>query len=77
MNPIEQNATTILAAIIENDKQNGEEKYYEGNIIKEMTGIEPSDINDAVEFLDDRTLIDTLKALGTAPYKFALINANL
>lgn len=76
MNPIEQNATTILAAIIENDKQSGKEKHYEGNIINEMTGIEPPDINDAVEFLDDRTLIETLKALGTAPYKFALINAN-
>jgi len=76
MNPIEQNATTILAAIIENDNQSGKEQYYEGNIIKEMTGIEPSDINDAVEFLDDRTLIETLKAQDTAPYRFALINAN-
>lgn len=76
MNPIEQNATTILAAIIENDKQSGEETYHEGKNINEMTGIEPSDINDAVEFLDDRTLIKTLKALGTKPYRFALIKAN-
>ncbi len=76
MNPIEQNATTILAAIIENDKQSGEEAYHEGKTINEMTGIKPSDINDAVEFLDDRTLIKTLKALGTKPYRFALIKAN-
>ena len=76
MNPIEQNATTILAAIIENDKQSGEEAYHGGKTINEMTGIKPSDINDAVEFLDDRTLIKTLKALGTKPYRFALIKAN-
>lgn len=76
MNPIEQNATKILTAIIENDIQSGEEKHHGGNDINEMTGIEPKDINDAVEFLDDRTLVETLKALGTAPYRFALIKAN-
>ena len=76
MNPIEQNATKILTAIIENDIQSGEVGHFNGKDINEMTGIEPRDINDAVEFLDDRTLIETLKALGTAPYRFALIEAN-
>jgi len=76
MNPIEQNATKILTAIIENDNQNGEERRYDGNEINKMTGIESRDINDAVEFLDDRSLIETLKAIGTKPYRFALIEVN-
>lgn len=76
MNPIEQNAIKILTAIIENDDQSGKERTYNGNEINEMTGIEPRNINDAVEFLDDRTLIETFKAIGTSPYKFAFIQPN-
>jgi hypothetical protein len=73
-NPIEENATKILIALFENNPEKNLMFY--GNDIAEMTQLEPNDINDAIEFLDERDLIERINYLGTKPYTFGTVNLN-
>ena len=41
-----------------------------GKEIQDGTEIIPADINDAIEIAENRGLVEVLKTLGTAPFKF-------
>lgn len=71
MNPIEENATKILMALVEKGIEEAE-----GEQIKQIVGLNPEDINDAVAYLEDLGALDVLKWFGTAPYKFGVVMVN-
>jgi len=71
MNPIEENAVKILTTLIE--KKVGQAQ---GEQIKQITGLSPEDINDAVGYLEDLGAVDVIKWLGTAPYNFGAVMVN-
>jgi len=51
------------------------ENYINGEEIQERTRLSPVRINRAVAYLGDYDIIDVMKALGTAPFGFAIIKA--
>ena len=65
MNPIEENAAKILMALVEKGIEEAE-----GEQIKQIVGLNPEEINDAVAYLKDLGAIEVHDWLGTAPYKF-------
>jgi len=71
MNPIEENAVNILIYLTENkiDQANG-------NQIKDLTGLNPEDINDAIEYLESIGAVDVEKFIGTTPYRFGIVMVN-
>jgi len=71
MNPIEENAAKILMVLVEKGIEEAE-----GEQIKQIVGLNPEDINDAVAYLEDLGAIDVLKWLGTAPYRFGAVTVN-
>lgn len=75
MNPIEENAETILSILKKLEGENGE-NYTNGELLKQESKLSPKDINDAVQYLDDMGFIDRLNALGTAPFMFAMVKLN-
>jgi hypothetical protein len=83
-NPIAENALNIVRALYEVEERTkkgellGLEKapYFDGNELAKWTKLSPDDINDAIDFLDDRSLIDKTNWLGTEPYNFGEIVLN-
>jgi len=75
MNTIDNNATNILVRIYENDKKNGRQAY-EGPSLQKLVSLDPEDINDAVDFLEERDLISRLNWKGTRPFNFGQIEMN-
>lgn len=73
-NIIEENATKVLIALFENNPDKN--LQFDGNDLAEYTGLTPNDINDAIEFLDDRSLLERYNYLGTSPYKFGHVYLN-
>jgi hypothetical protein len=73
-NPIEDNATNILTSLFENNLN--QDSMFDGSNIAEFTGLTPNEINNAVDYLDDRGLIERLNYLGTHPYNFGHIHLN-
>lgn len=71
MNPIEENAVKILTILIERKV-----KEAQGEQIKQITGLSPEDINDAVAYLEDLGSVEVIKWLGTAPYNFGTVMVN-
>jgi hypothetical protein len=71
MNPIEENAITILASLVENKIE-----QVRGVKISELTRLGPEDVNDAVEYLNNLNALVVIRTMGTAPYKFSRITAN-
>ncbi|HOV98661.1 MAG TPA: hypothetical protein PK595_03700 [Bacteroidota bacterium] len=65
-NPIAENAIKIVQTLFEAEEKvkKGEKldlekpPYFDGNELTKWTGLSPEDINDAIDFLDDRSLID-------------------
>lgn len=76
-NLVEENASKILIAIFEEDKnQSDKGNWFKGDDLLKLTNIKQNDINDAIEFLDDRGLIERLNYIGTFPYRFGQIRLN-
>jgi hypothetical protein len=73
-NPIETNATKILTALFENNPE--QTLQFDGNAIAQMTGLNPNEINNAIDYLEDRSLIDRLNYMGTSPYNFGDVSLN-
>lgn len=49
--------------------------YINGKALQELTKLPPVRINRAVNYLEDYDIIDVIKALGSAPFNFAMIKA--
>lgn len=73
-NPIEKNATKIIVSLFENNPQ--EDLLFDGDEISHWTGLNSVEINNAIDFLDDRGLLDRRNYLGTAPYNFGVVGLN-
>jgi len=71
MNPIEENAVKILTSLIEEKVREAQ-----GEQIRQITGLSPEDINDAVAYLKDLGAVEVVKWLGTAPYNFGAVMVN-
>ncbi len=65
-NPIKKNSATVLITLVEKDIR----RYIQNITIKEITGMEPDELNDAINYLEGIGAIKVLRALGTAPYRF-------
>lgn len=74
MNPIEINSNKILKVLFENNPN--KDIQFLGDNINQLTGIEPNDINDAIDYLDKLGLLDRLDYMGTSPYLFGEISLN-
>jgi hypothetical protein len=66
-NPIEQNAAKIVLVLAESAAN---DEYLEGGDLAGPTKLEPEDLNDAVDFLSERELVERINFIGTAPYRF-------
>ena len=49
---------------------------FDGDALKDATQLSPRDLNDAVEYLSDKFLLDRHNYLGTSPYKFGDVKLN-
>lgn len=72
--PIEDDAKRVLVALADfgpsdDDDERGRQSL-EGDELVTMTGISANRVNDAVEVLDGRGLVETRRYMGTAPYDF-------
>lgn len=67
---IELNQDKILAYLYRKAYEDGKHEYIPSGAIHQGTGLEPLQINQAVELLRSEGLIEWLQALGTAPYIF-------
>jgi hypothetical protein len=73
-NPIENNATKILVYLFEkNPEQN---LQFDGNDLTNDLGLSTIEINDAIDYLDDRGLLERQNFLGTSPFNFGSIYLN-
>lgn len=83
-NPITENAVKVIRTLYDLEERFkkretlnlGNPPYLAGNELEEWTHLSADDINDAVEYLDDRSLIDRRNALGTYPFEFLEIMLN-
>jgi hypothetical protein len=73
-NIIEENATKVLVVLFENNPDKN--LQFDGKNIVEYTGLSPNDINDAIEYLDERGLVERFNYLGTSPFKFGHVYLN-
>jgi hypothetical protein len=73
-NPIEDSVYQVLAALFENDPSG--EGEFEGADIASFTGLSARSINDAVEILDNRALINRFDYMGTSPFDFGQVSLN-
>ena len=72
---IENNATNILIKLYKFDEENGR-AVYPGSKLIHLTQLKPDDINDAVDYLEERGLIERLNWKGTDPFTFGQIELN-
>lgn len=72
---IKENATKLLVTLYKSDDAKGR-RAYQGQEISTSIDLNPDEINDAVEYLADRDLIERLNWKGTAPYMFGQIELN-
>jgi hypothetical protein len=66
-NPIELNAGKVILALAESAAT---DEYLEGGDLAMPTKLEPEELNDAVDFLSERELVERINFIGTAPYRF-------
>lgn len=66
---IEENAHTILRILAERPRELGEVEL-PANELAKVTGLSPTEINDAVAILVEAGLVQWIRVLGTAPYNF-------
>jgi len=83
-NPITENAVKIIQTLftLEEKFKGGEvlnlenPPYLDGKELEEYANLAVDDINDAVEYLDERSLLDRRNALGTYPFNFLEVTLN-
>jgi len=77
-NKIGEDAARLITAMFKHGENYPEhfEPWMEGKDLFQATGLKPSEINDAVEFLTDRGLIERMNFLNTAPYHFGQVMLN-
>ncbi len=68
MNPIENNAYQLLMSMA-----NSKKEQFQAKELQQMSGLEPQEINDAVDYLHSIGAVEVIKALGTAPFMFAAL----
>lgn len=73
-NPIERDAYKLLAILFENNP-NGEYSFH-GKNIKDLSGLKPIDINNAIDFLDKKGLIERFDLGVNHPYNFSSVLLN-
>ena len=56
-NPIEENASKILISLFENNPN--ENLQFDGKDIQNYTNLTPTEINNAIDYLDDRDLLNS------------------
>src|SRR5579859_2428143 len=71
---IKDNAIRIMMTLRDQFPANG---YGGGKELKEATQLDPNQLNDAVEYLDNKGYIERQDFLGTAPYIFGMIRLNI
>jgi hypothetical protein len=72
--PIEVNALKVVTVLFKIDKGDG--VSFEGDDLRSATNLSPRDINDAVEYLSSRGLLERNDYTGTSPYDFGDVNLN-
>ncbi|MET4076489.1 toll/interleukin-1 receptor domain-containing protein [Hymenobacter sp. UYCo722] len=73
--PIEINALRVAVVLFEKDRGDG--PSFDGNTIQITTQLSARDINDAVDYLDSKGLIERLDYMGTSPYNFGNVGLNV
>jgi hypothetical protein len=70
---IKENAGIILASLYEESKKSGQQDEVDGHRVKELTDLEPDQINDAVAILQDNGYVEWQQYMGTAPFDFGYV----
>lgn len=74
-NPIVTTATKVLKALFENDPSG--EGVFDGDDLMKFTALSPQAINDSVEYLYSKGLLERQDYLGTTPFHFGHVNLNV
>lgn len=72
--PIEVNALKVVTVLFESDKGDG--VAFDGDSLRDVTKLSPRDINDAVEYLSSKGLLERNDYMGTSPYDFGDVSLN-
>ena len=67
---IKDNIRTVLEALSKAKRNDMGDAWISGKELQKVSGLDPADINDAVEILEARGQVKTMKVMGTAPFKF-------
>lgn len=70
---IEKNQDLILKHLHDLAIEKGVVEFIDGHELQKNLGLEPLEINQAVELLKSKGLVEWLQALGTAPFAFAFV----
>jgi hypothetical protein len=73
-NSIENNMNMILRVLGEKTRALKSVQYLNGKELAELTKLQPTEINTAIDLLADHNLVEVLQALNTAPYHFAFVS---
>ncbi len=69
-NTVQENIGIVLAALYNIPKSINE---IDGDKLHELTGLSPTEINDAISILENNYYVEALKFMGTAPYRFGTV----
>lgn len=72
--PIEANALRVITVLFESDNENSVAS--DGDSLKSTTQLSPRNLNDAVEYLSSKGLLERNDYMGTAPYDFGDVSLN-
>lgn len=70
---IKGNMRTVLEALSKAKRNDMGDAWISGKELQKVSGLNPADINDAVKILEARGQVETLKAMGSAPFKFVQV----
>jgi hypothetical protein len=73
--PIEANALRVVTVLFESD--NGDDVSFDGASLKSTTQLSPRNLNDAVEYLSSKGLLERNDYMGTSPYDFGDVSLNM
>jgi len=70
---IEENASIILTTLVNQQPDRMGQHSLPAKELQEATKLSPAEINDAISILEDSGYVETLKALGSAPFLFVVV----
>ncbi|MCX6239626.1 MAG: hypothetical protein NTY07_19105 [Bacteroidia bacterium] len=73
-NLIENNATKILEYLFENNPE--QNLQFDGKDLSEALKLSPVEINNSIDYLDDRGLLERHNWMGTIPFNFGAVYLN-